>query len=80
MRDIKKKILRRRIRRVNMGKDVLEDEIDFFMENCTEWLGEHDGKWVVIKGGERTGFWHSEMDALREGYERFGNTPSFTDR
>lgn len=47
--------------------NILQQEIDAFMEQLPEMIEEHEDEWTVIKGDERLGFWHCEKDALKHG-------------
>jgi hypothetical protein len=53
---------------------VLEREIETYRGKLPELLA-HKGKYVVIHGDEVAGTFDGFEDALRHGYERFGNEP-----
>jgi hypothetical protein len=53
---------------------VLEREIETYRRKLPELLA-HKGKYVVIHGDELAGTFDGFEDALRLGYERFGNEP-----
>ena len=56
-------------------KNPLEKEIDAFMEQLADMLKQHEGMWTVFKGGEPLGFYHTQEDALRKAYKKYGNVP-----
>jgi hypothetical protein len=43
--------------------------------NLREWLSEHEGEHVLIKGRKMIGFYKSRDEALVAGYSRFGVVP-----
>ncbi len=51
---------------------TLEREIETYRQKLPELLP-HKGKYVVIHGSEVVGVFDGFEDALRVGYERFGN-------
>jgi hypothetical protein len=53
--------------------DLLNEEVSVFEAHRSELLGSARGKFVLIKGDEMVGVFDSEMDAIRQGYEKFGN-------
>jgi hypothetical protein len=53
----------------------LQREQAVFDANLVEWLSDHAGKYVLIKGSEVDGFYESRDQALAAGYARFGFGP-----
>jgi len=51
---------------------VLDEEIAFYDEHLPDWLQQHEGTVVLIKGRELLGFFEREGDAIEEGVSRFG--------
>jgi hypothetical protein len=54
---------------------VLDSEVQTFERNREKLLAMGEGKYVLIHGGEVAGVYESKMDAIAEGYRKFGNTP-----
>ena len=54
---------------------ILEDELQTFQRNRDRLLATGEGKFVLIHGDEVVGVYESKMDAISQGYQRFGNTP-----
>jgi hypothetical protein len=55
--------------------EVLEVELKTYEQHRDELLGTAKGKFVLIHGEEIIGTYESQMDAIAEGYRRFGNVP-----
>jgi len=53
------------------GLEVLSKELATYEKRKSEFLAEHEGKYVVIHGEEIAGFWDTWGDALKVGYEKF---------
>ena len=53
----------------------LRREQAVFDASLVEWLSDHAGKYVLIKGSEVGGFYESRDQALSAGYARFGFGP-----
>ena len=53
-----------------MGK--YDQEIEVFKANLTEWVAEHAGQFVLIKGKEVVGFFSTYADAVERGYDQYG--------
>ena len=58
-----------------MKEKALEKELDFFQANLTALLGKAKGEYALIHGDELIGTFVSKEDAIRVGYEKFGNAP-----
>ena len=54
---------------------ILEPELQTFESHRREFLGKARGKFVLIKGADIIGIFDTEHDAIRQGYQRFGNVP-----
>ena len=54
---------------------VLEKELQTYNANREKLIGASNGKFVLIKGSEIAGVFDAHIDAIRQGYERFGNVP-----
>lgn len=50
----------------------LNREQAVYEANLSEWLSEHEGEYVLIKGDQVEGFHDSRDKALDAGYARFG--------
>ncbi len=60
--------------------DVLECELRTYAQHKDSLLAKSPGKFVLIKGDEVVGAYESEMDAIAQGYDRFGNVPFLVKR
>lgn len=54
---------------------VLAEELDAFHEILPMLMGDAKGKFALIKGRELVGTFETRSDAIKEGYEKFGNVP-----
>jgi hypothetical protein len=54
---------------------ALETELAAYRRELPTFLREHEGEFVLIKGEEIAGFWHTENQAFTSGRLRFGVTP-----
>jgi hypothetical protein len=52
----------------------LEAEMALFESRRNEWLKEHEGRFVLIKGDEFS-FFDSDEEAYRAGVDKWGNEP-----
>lgn len=55
--------------------DVLATELNTYEQHRDELLETAEGKFVLIHGTEVAGMYEAQMDAINEGYWRFGNVP-----
>jgi len=55
--------------------NLLKKELEIYEAQKAELLGRSKGKFVLIKGEEVIDIFDTEIDAIRQGYERFGNVP-----
>ena len=53
----------------------LEAETAYFEKHRAEWLKDHQGKYVAIRGTEVAGFFSSDTDAYKAGLDRWGVVP-----
>jgi len=53
----------------------LDAEIEYFNASRDQLLGRARGKFVLIKGNKLIDTFENQPDALKAGYERFGNEP-----
>ena len=53
----------------------LNREQAVYEANLPEWLSDHEGEHVLIKGDKVDGFYESRDEALTAGYARFGVGP-----
>jgi hypothetical protein len=51
---------------------MLEKERKYFETHRAEWLQQHAGKFVLVKGEELIGVFNTQQEALIEGARRFG--------
>lgn len=54
---------------------LLEQELKTFEENRGSLLANSEGKFVLIHDGSVIAVYDSKVDALAEGFKRFGNVP-----
>jgi len=55
--------------------ETLTNELQTFESRRDELLGTSLGKWVLIRDEELVGAFESQADAIKIGYQRFGNVP-----
>lgn len=53
----------------------LREEIETYFGIKTEYLEKAPGKFLLIKGSEVMDVFESQKDAIKAGYEKFGNEP-----
>ncbi len=54
---------------------VLDTELTTFQLNRDRLLATDEGKFVLVHGDEVVGVYESKMDAISQGYLKFGNAP-----
>jgi hypothetical protein len=59
---------------------VLDRELETYEKNRERLLSEYEGKYVLIHGDEVVGAYDTELDAIRLGYQKFGNVPMLVKR
>jgi hypothetical protein len=55
--------------------ELLEVELKTYEDHRDELLGSDSGKFVLIRGEQVISVFDAKADAIRAGYERFGNVP-----
>lgn len=55
--------------------ETLEQELRTFEDHKAELISKARGRFVLIKGEDICDIFETREDAIRHGYERFGNTP-----
>ncbi|MBI4548439.1 MAG: hypothetical protein HY707_10685 [Ignavibacteriae bacterium] len=53
----------------------LDNEIRTYELHRSELLGNSKGKFALVKDDKIVGIFEDKLDAIRQGYERFGNVP-----
>jgi hypothetical protein len=56
-------------------KDALKIELQTYQAQKSELIGKANGKFVLVKGNQVIDVFDTKSDAIRQGYERFGNVP-----
>jgi hypothetical protein len=51
----------------------LREEIQTYFKHKDSLISENAGKYVLIKGSKIEGIFESQKDAIKQGYEHFGN-------
>jgi hypothetical protein len=69
------KVETRPVRPLRMSS--LRHEQAVYEAHLPQWLQEHEGEHVVVKGDETLGFFATRDEALAAGYARFGVVPLF---
>jgi len=54
---------------------ALSRELETYQEQRERLLGSAEGKFVLIHDQEIAGVYEDQMDAITQGYQRFGNVP-----
>ena len=54
---------------------ALETELRTYEQHREHLLGTAEGKFVLIRNKEIVGVYDSKMDAIAQGYQKFGNVP-----
>ena len=57
--------------------EMLSKELKTYEANKSELIGKSKGKYVLIKDDQVIDVFDTKSDAIRQGYERFGNVPFF---
>lgn len=53
---------------------TINPDFEFFESRLPDLLKDHRGQYALIKNKEIHGFYASTEEALKHGYEKFGNT------
>jgi hypothetical protein len=56
-------------------QDLLKKELQVYEAERSELVGKAKGKFVLIKDDKVVDIFDAKGDAIRQGYERFGNVP-----
>ena len=59
---------------------LLDVELKTYEQKRDQLLGSSEGKFVLIQDNQIVGVYDSKMDAISEGYRRFGNVPFLVKR
>ena len=54
---------------------MLDRELKTYELHKSELIGSSKGQFALVKDDQIVDVFDTEMDAIRQGYERFGNTP-----
>ena len=54
---------------------VLDTELKTYEKNRDHLLGTAEGKFVLIRNDQVVGVYDTKMDAIAQGYQKFGNVP-----
>ncbi len=57
---------------------LLEKELRTYEEQKSKLLGKSKGKFALVKDDQVIDVFENRIDAIRQGYERFGNVPFLT--
>jgi hypothetical protein len=57
--------------------EMLKRELETYEANKSQLIGKSNGKFALIKDDKVIGVFDTKIDAIRQGYERFGNVPFF---
>lgn len=55
--------------------DLLKKELQTYEARKAELIGKYEGKFALIKDADVLGVFDTKLDAIRQGYERFGRVP-----
>jgi hypothetical protein len=58
-----------------MRADLLKRDLDYFESKLDELLGKSKGEYALIHEGQLIDTFKSKEDAIKKGYELFGNSP-----
>lgn len=58
-----------------MVKEILKKELEYFENHREELLGKAKGEYALIHDGKLIDTFRSKEDAIKRGYEDFGNAP-----
>ncbi len=56
-------------------EQVLGTELKTYEQHRDHLLGTAEGKFVLIRNDQVIGVYDSKMDAITQGYQKFGNVP-----
>jgi len=55
--------------------EILGKELETYEARKSELLGKAKGKFALIKDDQVVGIFDTDLDAIHQGYDRFGNVP-----
>lgn len=55
--------------------NLLDEEFQTFEKHKSDLLSDNVGRFVLIKGDQIIDVFDTQLDAVRQGYKRFGNVP-----
>jgi len=55
--------------------EMLKKELETYKAQKSELIGKSKGKFALIKDDKVIDVFDTKIDAIRQGYERFGNVP-----
>ena len=55
--------------------NLLNQEFQTFEKHKSDLLSDNVGRFVLIKGDQIIDIFDTQLDAVRQGYKRFGNVP-----
>lgn len=55
--------------------EMLKKELETYETQKSELIGKSQGKFVLVKDDQVIDVFDTRIDAIRQGYERFGNVP-----
>jgi aspartate ammonia-lyase len=58
-----------------MNNNILQAELNYFERKRDELLGKARGEYALIHGEQLINTFKSKEDAVKRGYEEFGNVP-----
>ncbi|MBZ0158421.1 MAG: hypothetical protein K8I29_19660 [Alphaproteobacteria bacterium] len=54
---------------------VLQEELEYYISQLSEWLNYYEGHYALIKGKKLVGTFTTPEEAYRDGVSKFGNVP-----
>lgn len=58
-----------------MSVELLKNELNAYSKQKNELIGKSKGKFALVKDSKVVDIFDTKNDAIRQGYERFGNVP-----
>ena len=56
-------------------REMLEKELEVYQANKAQLVEQFEGRFVLVKDDQIVDVFETRLDAIRQGYKRFGNTP-----
>lgn len=60
---------------VDEGKNILQNELDYYEKNKSDFMAKYKEQYVLIKGEEFAGSFTTAEEAYKAGVDKFGNEP-----